>query len=144
MINTVDTNIQEIPNFNEYLGLNNNVMHQLKLICFNANGLTKDIKNRAYSKIFEPNTIVLVGDTMMTTEKLSHIEGKAKLVGKIIFAKPNRILTRTGGTLICLPKIFKDEPVYLDDNEDGISLVAFTDYDNRKKLLYPYILNTIR
>ena len=29
----------------------------------------------------------------------------------------------------------KDEPVYLDDNEDGISLVAFTDYDNRKKVI---------
>ena len=54
-------------------------------------------------------------------------------VGKAVFAEPNEKSKSTGGTLICLPKIYKNEPEYINDKEDGISIVAFTDFDNRKK-----------
>ena len=39
--------------FDDYLNNKNNPKHQMKITCFNANGLKKEINNRSYKVIFE-------------------------------------------------------------------------------------------
>ena len=39
-------------NFDDYLNNKNNPKHQMKIICFNVNGLKKDINNRSYKSNF--------------------------------------------------------------------------------------------
>ena len=53
-INTDNIKIK-VPslNFDDYLNNKNNPKHQMKITCFNANGLKKEINNRSYKVIFE-------------------------------------------------------------------------------------------
>ena len=72
---------------------------------------------------------------MKTEGKLDKIKRKANMVDKEVFAEPNIKSKSTGGTLICLPKIYKDQPKFMNEDEDGFSIIAFTDFDNRKKVI---------
>ena len=87
----------------------------MKITCFNANGLKKEINNRSYKVIFEKNTTVLVTDTVMTDIKLNMIKTKANKVDKEVFAYPNNKSNCTGGTMIWLPRIYKSQPKLIND-----------------------------
>ena len=93
-----------MPDFREYIDQEPNEYSEIRVKFFNAEGLSREPKARAYEHIMEKNTIVMVVDTRMTEDKLQYLKQLAEEKDKWIFAEKNRNHAHTAGTLICLPK----------------------------------------
>ena len=71
-------NNSNMPNIGEYIDQDPNEYSDIRVKCFNAEGLSKELKSRAYEHIMEKNTIVMVVDTRITDEKLLSIKQLAE------------------------------------------------------------------
>ena len=63
-----------VPNIREYIDQEPNEYSEIRVKFFNAEGLSKEPKARAYEHIMEKNTIVMVVDTRMTEDKFLNLK----------------------------------------------------------------------